>query len=121
MHKQRLLILLLLLSSAWVQALQYPSGEQSKPLPPPGMSTLQGCLQYDNGVYSLLGNDGIKYRLAGSSKQLKGYVGHEVELTGKPSSRTLDNTPAGGASSVIQQYVFEVKSLKHVSLNCRAY
>jgi len=118
MRKMPLLALLLILA-VWSPALQNPSGDENKPLPPPGMSTLEGCLEYDNGIYSLLGNDGVKYRLAASSKLLKGHVGHEVELTGKPSSRTQDNTPPSGASSVVQYYVFEVKSLRHVSLNCK--
>jgi hypothetical protein len=118
--RKTLVLCLALLSTAWVQALQYPSGEESKPpSAPPGVATLEGCLQYDNGVYSLLGNDGVKYRLAGSGKLLKGHVGHEVELTGKNSSRSQDNTPPGGASNVITYYVFEVKGVKHVALNCK--
>ena len=115
-----MLVLGLLLAAACLQAQQGNSSpDEGKPSPPPGMSTLQGCLDYDNGVYSLLGDDGVIYRLAGSGKLLKGHVGHEVEVTGKPSSRTVDNTPPGGASSVIQQYVFEVKSLRHVALTCK--
>jgi hypothetical protein len=119
MHRTLTLTLVLLLCGAWSQALQYASPEERPPSAPPGMTTLDGCLEYDNGVYSLIEN-GTKHRLAGSSKQLKAHVGHEVELTGKPSSRSIDNTPAGGASSVIQQYVFEVKSVRHVALTCKA-
>jgi hypothetical protein len=120
MYKTLVLALLLLISAAGLQALQYGSPEESKPpSAPPGMTTLDGCLEYDNGVFSLIEN-GTKHRLAGSSKQLKGHVGHEVELTGKASSRSIDNTPPGGASSVIQQYVFEVKSVRHVALTCKS-
>jgi hypothetical protein len=120
MRKTLGVALTLLLSAAWLQALQYPSPEENKASSSPsGLTTLEGCLEYDNGVYSLIEN-GTKHRLAGSSKQLKGHVGHEVELTGKPSSRSIDNTPPGGASSVIVQYVFEVKSVRHVALTCKA-
>jgi hypothetical protein len=118
MYRTLMLAVLLLLCTAWSPALQNPSGDESKsPSFPPG--TLQGCLQYENGVYSLLGDDGVKYRLAGSGKLLKPHVSHEVELTGKPSSRSQESTLVGGASSVVQYYVFEVKSVRHVSLNCK--
>jgi hypothetical protein len=117
----RLMLSLVLVPAAWLQALQYPSGEESKPpSAPAGIAGLQGCLEYDSGVYSLLGDDGVKYRLAGAGKQLKGHVGHEVELTGKPASRSQDNTPPGGASNVITYYVFEVKNVRHVALTCKA-
>jgi hypothetical protein len=121
MYKTLVLALLLLISAAWSQGQQgNPSPEENKaPSTPPGLTSIQGCLQYDNGQFSLLDFNGTMHRLAGSGKQLKGHVGHEVELTGKGSSRTIDNTPAGGASSVIQQYVFEVKSVKHLALTCR--
>jgi hypothetical protein len=121
MYKTLLLAVLLLISAAWSQALQYPSPEENKaPTSPSGLTTLEGCLDYDNGVYSLIEN-GTKHRLAGSGKQLKPQIGHEVELTGKPSSRTIDNTPPGGASSVIQQYVFEVKGVKRIADACKTY
>ena len=120
--KKTLMLAMLLVFAAWSQAQQNPSPEENKaPSTPPGLTTIQGCLQYDNGQFSLLDHNGTSHRLAGAGKQLKGHIGHEVELTGKPSSRTVDNTPAGGASSVIQQYVFEVKSVRHVDLNCKTY
>jgi len=121
MPERLMLALLLLLSSAALQAQPgYPSPEGGKaPSPPASMTTLDGCLQYDARQYWLVEADGTKHRLVGSSKQLKGHVGHEVELTGKPSSRSIDSTPPGGSSSVIVQYVFEVKSLRHIALTCK--
>jgi hypothetical protein len=117
MHKT--LLLCLVLSAACSPAMQYPSGEENKaPAGAPGLTTLEGCLQYANGVYSLIEN-GTEHRLAGKTKELKAHVGHEIEVTGKPSSRTLGDTPPGGASSGIQQYVFEVKSVKHVANLCK--
>jgi hypothetical protein len=121
MYKTLLFALLLLLSSACVYALQSPSPDENKAANPSGPTTIEGCLQYDEGTYFLMDKDGTKHRLAGAGKQLKPQVEHQVELTGKPSSRTIDNTPPGGASSVIQQYVFEVKSVKRTAENCRTY
>jgi hypothetical protein len=121
MPERLMLALLLLLSSAWLQAQQsYPSPDEGKaPSAPAGMTVLAGCLQYDDRQYWLMEADGTKHLLAGAGKQLKGYVGHQVELTGKPSSRSIDNTPPGGASNVITQYVFEVKSVRHIALTCK--
>jgi hypothetical protein len=121
MPERLMLALVLLLTSAWLQAQQgSPSPDEGKaPSVPAGMTVLAGCLQYDDRQYWLMEADGTKHRLVGSSKQLKGHVDHQVELTGKPSSRSIDNTPPGGASNVITQYVFEVKSLRHIALTCK--
>ena len=97
---------------------QSDAGQAPSTNKPSGLTTLEGCLQYDNGQYSRI-DAKTSHRLSGYSKQLKHHIGHEVELTGKPSSRTVDNTPAGGASSVTQQYVFEVKSVKHQADTCK--
>jgi len=111
---------ILLLLAACLTAQQYPSQEEGQPsVKPNERTTLDGCLQYDNGQYSLIDGSGMKFLLTGSAKQLKPQIDHEVELNGKPSSRTLDNTPPGGASSVITQYIFVVKSVKRVADICR--
>lgn len=115
-----MLALVLLLSTAWSQALQdNPSGQNPGSTPDP--NTIQGCLQIDNGEYTLTDSTGTVHRIAGSGKKLKPHVGHEVELTGKPSWRTLDTTLAGGASSAKTQYVFDVKSVKPIADNCKTY
>jgi hypothetical protein len=75
----------------------------------------------DNGEYTLTDNTATVHRLVGASKKLKPQVGHEVELTGKPSWRSLDATLVGGASNVKTQYVFEVKSVKEVANACKTY
>jgi hypothetical protein len=119
--QKTLMLVLLLISGAWLQALQYGSPEENKAPNPSGPTTIQGCLHYEEGQFWLLDGEGTKHRLVGSGKQLKPQTDHEVQLTGKPSSRTIDNTPPGGASSVIQQYVFEVKSVKRTADNCKPY
>jgi len=123
MYKTAMLALLLLLfSTARLSALQNQSPEESKASSSsPDLGVLIGCLQYDDRQYWLLDNTGTKYRLAGSSKQLKPELNHQVELAGKPSSRTLSDTPVGGASAVVMQYVFEVKSVKRIDTTCKTY
>jgi len=121
MYKTAMLAFLLLMTSpAWSQALLNPSAEETKvSSSSPDLAVIDGCVQYDERQYWLLDNNGTRRRLGGSTKQLKQEVGHEVELIGKPSSRTLGDTPAGGASSVMMVYVFEVKTVKRVADTCK--
>jgi hypothetical protein len=122
MCKTLLLAVVLLTLVAWSQAQQAPPSpdEGKPPVNPSGLTTLNGCLHYDDGQYWLIDADNTKHRLSGYGKQLKQHIGHEVELTGKPSSRTIDNTPPGGASSAITQYVFEVKGVKRTADLCKS-
>ena len=117
-----LMLALLLLSAAWSQALQDTASNSGQNAGTPSPDTIEGCLQMDNGEYTLADNTtGTVTRLSGAGKKLKPQVGHQVELTGKPSWRTLDATLAGGASNVKTQYVFEVKSVKRTADDCKTY
>ena len=69
--------------------------------------------------FLLSGNDGYVHHLTGG-KNMKQYLGHEVELYGTKSIRTIDNTPPGGASSAIEQPVFRIKTLKDLGAPCRS-
>ncbi len=81
---------------------------------------IQGCLRRSQGQYILVDKDNTFQRLS-NYRGLKQLVGHEVRLTGKPEMRTIDTTPAGGASSSIEQRYFQVKSAVNVSPNCAGY
>lgn len=82
--------------------------------------TITGCLQITkSGDYALTDDDGQTHDLSGSTRKLRPFVGHEVELTGKTVVRTVDNTPPGGASSVRYYSVFEVKSAKQIADQCK--
>ena len=119
MNKVWVLALAVLFSAMSCQA--YPSQKEGNAASSPTATTIEGCVQYESGQYTLIDHDGTPHRLAGAGKQLKPQVGHEVELTGKPSSRSLVDTPPGGASTVIQQYVFEVKGVKQLANVCKTY
>src|SRR5271165_6027265 len=119
MYKIPTLALLLMLCASWTQALQGRStataGQDAGSL-----ATISGCLQKDEGLYSVIDGTGTLHRLSGASKKLSPLVGHEVELTGKPTWTTVDATPQGGASAVRQQYVFQVKIVKQVADTCQS-
>ncbi len=85
------------------------------------MTTLQGCLQSADYQYTLTDSDGTAHTLVGSLGKLAHQVGHEVEVTGKPGTRSQDTTPPGGASSVKVITVFEVKTVKQVADTCKSY
>ena len=83
-----------------------------------GLTTIQGCLQYTNGHYRLTEDNGTTHQLQSQANKLTHHVGHEVELTGKETVRTVDTTIQGAASSVKEQPVFKVSSVKHVADTC---
>ena len=109
----------LLLATAWLQAQPAnPSSEKNKAAE---VTTLQGCLRSADNDYTLTDSDGTEHTLVGSLSKLARQVGHEVEVTGKPGTRSQDTTPVGGASSVRVTVVFEVKTVKQVADTCKSY
>ena len=79
--------------------------------------TLEGCLQRSDWQYFLYEKDGAREQLGGYSK-LKDFVGHEIEVTGVRTVKTVDNTPPGGASSVTMQPIVNVKAVKDLGKGC---
>jgi hypothetical protein len=90
---------------AWVSAGSYPP-------------TLSGCLVQWGFYYYVIGNDGTLYNLTRETSGLSHYVGHEVEVTGKPTVISLDTTVPQIASSVQELPALEVKSVKELSATC---
>lgn len=120
MNKMPMLCLSLLMGAFWLQAQPaYPGSEASKTADEAqGPAVLEGCLQTSEGQYTITEKNGLLHHLSGGSKLLKSYVGHEVQLTGKPSIVTVDATLPGGASSAVEKPVFRVKTVKDVSATC---
>jgi hypothetical protein len=118
MPKPLVCALALLLSAAWSQAQQgetgQAAGKNSKE------TILEGCLSSSSGQYFLIDSGGVKHQLSGYANKLKAHVGHEVEITGKPSTKTVSDTSYGAASSAEIIPVFEVKSLKHIADACKS-
>jgi hypothetical protein len=83
------------------------------------LTTLQGCLSYSHDRYTLTEEDGTTHQLVGALGKLGHQVGRQVEVTGKPGLRTVDNTLVGGASSATEQQVFEVKGVKRLADACK--
>ena len=98
--------------SLWAQS----DSQSGKPADP---NTLTGCLSRADNWYILTDDIGTAHRLVGSNKQLAHQLGHQIEVTGKPGTRTQDATLAGGASTAIERQVFEVKTIKQIADTCQ--
>lgn len=118
MYATAKLALLLIVSAAGLQAQQGETGPATAKTS--GGTTLQGCLSSAGGEYSLTDSSGAKHQLSGSANKLKAQVGHEVEITGKPSTKTVADTSYGAASSAEVIPVFEVKSVKQIADTCKS-
>jgi len=117
MRKVMLIGLVLLGGSLWLQAQEGDPGADIW-LTPAGPSTVDGCLQSSGGHYTVTGKDRTVTDLTGDTARLSRYVGHEVEITGKPTVRTLDTTVIHAASTAEELPALEVNSAKEVSKIC---
>jgi hypothetical protein len=107
------ILVLLLLSAASLLA-QEKSSSPTKP----GPTAIEGCLSYASGQYFLIDSGGTKHELSGSTNKLREHIAHEVQITGKPSTKTVEATSYGAASSAEVVPVFEVKSVKRIGEAC---
>ena len=117
MRRMRLFIFVLLGSALWVQAQEGDPGVDrwAAPSDPP---TVQGCLQNSATHYFVVWKDGRVTRLTGNTARLSRYVGHEVEISGKPTVITLDTTVKEAASTVEELPALDVKSVKELAKTC---
>lgn len=116
MRKTLLLTLVILISNVWLQA--QDSGQMSGKTS--GPTTMQGCLAFTDGHYRLTNSSGTTYQLSNEANKLTHYVGQWIEVTGMPGVRTVDTTsePGAGGSTVKEQSVFKVKTVKHLADTC---
>jgi hypothetical protein len=118
MRNTVVLSLLLVLSGFWVQAQEGNPGRDfwvpTNTYPP----TIEGCLTNANLHYTVVGKDGTVYNLTGGTARLSGYVGHEVQISGKPTVKSLDTTEKDAASTVEELPALDVKTVKELSGTC---
>ena len=121
MPKTVMLVLALLVSSAWLTAQEYPqTGSGQTGNAAAGQHTIKGCLQGSNGSYTLTADSGATYQLQGDASMLSKHVGHEVQITGTPSGpsgSSSEANPSAGTSGGTQP-ALTVDNVKHVSKTC---
>jgi len=120
MRSTLMLILVIVSSALWLQAQEGNPGRDvwipANTYPP----TITGCLQNFSIRYSVVGQDGTVYNLTGDTGKLRNYIGHEVEVTGKPTVKSLSTTMKEAASTVEEIPALDVKSVKELSKTCTA-
>ena len=118
MRKILLLALVLLMSALWLRAQEGDPGRDiwipTNTYPP----TIQGCLRNASIRYSVVCQDGTIYNLTGATGKLRPYIGHEVEITCKPTVKSLSTTEKDIASTVEAIPVLDVKTVKELSKRC---
>lgn len=113
-----MLLLVLLMCAVWLQAQQGDPGADvwvSADTYPP---TIKGCLERLGFYYKVIGKDGTLYNLTHDTAVPSDFVGHEVEITGKPTVITLNTTLVHAASTVQELPALEVKTVKELSGTC---
>ncbi|HTZ95328.1 MAG TPA: DUF5818 domain-containing protein [Terriglobales bacterium] len=87
-----------------------------------GEISVEGCLQNSNGSYMLMAASGATYQLQGDSAILSKHVGHEVRVTGTPSSSAATAGSAGSSMGGGSQAapMLSVDKLKHISKTCNS-
>src|SRR5271167_3990160 len=117
MRKTLMLTVVLLLSAAWLQA-QDNMGKSSDAA---GATTITGCLSKAGSYFTLTDSSGKKYHLVGyNAKQINEHVGHTVEITGTPTTKTIGTTQQGNASTAKEIPAFKVGGIKHIADTCTA-
>ena len=116
MRKTVMLTLVLIVSAVCL-----PAQDAGKPSDKTSdLTTIEGCLRHSEGQYTLIDDTNTIHHLVGGARLLTHHIGHQVEITGKPGTRTLDTTPAGVASAAVVQATIEVKSVKHIADTCKS-
>lgn len=130
MRKLLLLVSVLLLGACWAAAQDSANANSSQSNPTSassgqtgstsanGATTVQGCLSGSSGSYTLTAKDGTSYQLSGDTAKLSEHVGHEVKITGTPSSASATGGTATGTAGANAQ-TLEVSSVKHISKTCQ--
>lgn len=122
MRDGSLLAVLFLFTAGWLvaQSATPPPDAKAAENLPWDQTSHTGCLHSADGKYTLVEDDGVSHELVGAAGKLKHEVGHEIEIIGKEGVRTVDRTLPGGASSVAEFPVFQVKSVKQIAIKCKA-
>lgn len=118
MRNPVILGLALVISACWLQAQEGDPGADvwvsANTYPP----TIDGCLQRHGFYYYVIGKDGRVYNLTHDTAVPGHFVGHQVEITGKPTVISLDTTETHAASTVEELPALEVKTVKQLSETC---
>lgn len=114
-----LILSIMLLGLTWAIAQDTTSTQSSRAgQSASGQVTVEGCLSGSNGNFTLTDKNGTSYQLTGDTAKLTEHVGHEVKVTGMPSSGAASGDSASAGAGSAQ--TLQVSSIKHVSKTCKS-
>jgi len=117
MARTLLMLLSLLLCTGWMVAQAQSQGMSKGQMgkSEAAQTKVEGCLQGENGNFTLTNAAGKVYQLQGDNSKLSEHVGHEVRIEGSKEPGS-----SSAASSSEAQSVLQVESIKHISKTCKA-
>ncbi len=118
MRNISLLAVLLFAMSLSLTAQSGDPGANKVQAPPNAPNAIHGCLQRSGFQYNLVEDSGKSLVLTGETGKLHHMSGHQVEITGKPTVKTINTTEQWAASTVEEIPAFEVNGAKLVSKAC---
>ena len=139
MTKASVLLIWLCLASALLLAQQTtpttpasssPTSQQEKSSPQNGIQSIRGCLSGSPGNFTLTENrTGTVFALAGQADTLGNNVGHEIEITGEPTTGGNSASVSSGGTANPKGAIdigsaptntYKVQGVKVVSDHCGA-
>jgi len=117
---KRVLVVALLLSSAFLLAQNSDSTNQTQGKDSNGKTVITGCVSQFGGDYTLMKeNPAITYELQATGKiRLKDYLGNRVEVKGKQSPSLSTSSDATDRAGSPAPTTITVTSIKVLDKNC---
>ncbi len=116
MRKSVLLAFVLCISPVWLPA---PSSASDKRHDPETVLVkVEGCLKMSATEYIIIDDTGTRHNLIVSATKLSHYVGHRVQIVGQTTTKTVDTTQAGIASSAAEVSAIRVQSSTPIGGRC---
>lgn len=116
MYRLKFLVVVLAGTAVWAapQPGQGQTGANANDSPKEITAT--GCLQQSGAYLYLTQDDGTQIQVTGP--KLDEYKGREVEVSGERSSKAIDTTVSGAASSAALRPLIKVKSIRDLGPSC---
>ncbi|HKW25583.1 MAG TPA: hypothetical protein VJN48_07345 [Terriglobales bacterium] len=107
-------ILALLITLATAQRQNTAPADSSNP----SQAAVRGCVTGATGQYRLVDDNHIVYRLIGQDKELSGYDGQQVEVTGKVDERIPRKEKQTASSFSRPERLLTVAGVSKISDTC---
>jgi hypothetical protein len=114
MRKSILLAFVLATGAGWLPS----SASDKRHDPETVLVKVEGCLKMSVAEYIIIDDNGTRHNLIVSDTKLSHNVGHRVQIIGETTTRALDTTQAGIASSAAEVPAIRVQSSRAIGGRC---